>query len=70
VSGHGHDHKGIPDWVKPIEVHHRGHKANDAKNTPARAGDDAMGFAAPSKVRKAIYATRPKQHHPREGLGG
>src|SRR5207245_8039671 len=35
-----------------------GDQGDDAQDAPAKAGDDAMGFPAPGKVREAVGAER------------
>src|SRR5712692_3787674 len=58
VSQDRHNQECVPYWTKPIELHHRADQGDDAQDAPARAGDDAMGFPAPGKVREAVGAER------------
>src|SRR5439155_1756996 len=56
VSHYKHNQEGVPDRAEPLELHHRCDQGNDRQNTPAQASDDAVGFAASSKVGEAVGA--------------
>jgi hypothetical protein len=64
VSHHKHNQEGVPDRAEPLELHYRCDQGNDRQNTPAQAGDDAMGFTASSKVGEAVGAVDAADHAP------